>query len=128
MARGVFSHLTYDDTSDNPQDNLRMSCTRHDRCIRTQPSRPFRPSLCGRDLITALSKRGVPFEQLTAPELPAAPISATYRVNNLLAEFEEVSSADLGFIKAVQLKVPYKLFRGLVISDVLNQPRFRSAP
>ncbi|XP_049267571.1 uncharacterized protein LOC119377625, partial [Rhipicephalus sanguineus] len=57
------------------------------------------PSLCGRDLITALSKRGVPIVQLTAPDLPAVPSSAGYLVNGLLADYADVLSADLGLIK-----------------------------
>ncbi|KAH7959908.1 hypothetical protein HPB49_014791 [Dermacentor silvarum] len=46
------------------------------------------PSLCGRDLITALSNMGVTIGQLTAPELPAATSSSTYRVNSMLADYE----------------------------------------
>ncbi|XP_037500482.1 uncharacterized protein LOC119374451 [Rhipicephalus sanguineus] len=57
------------------------------------------PSLCGRDRITALSKRGVPIEQLTALDLPAVPSSAGYWLNGLLADYADVLSADLGLIK-----------------------------
>ncbi|XP_049525590.1 uncharacterized protein LOC125946427 [Dermacentor silvarum] len=57
------------------------------------------PSLCGRDLITALSNMGVTIGQLTAPELPAATRSFAHRVNSMLADYEDVFSADLGLIK-----------------------------
>ncbi|XP_049516934.1 uncharacterized protein LOC119455367 [Dermacentor silvarum] len=42
---------------------------------------------------------GVTIGQLTAPELPAATRSSAHRVNSMLADYEDVFSADLGLIK-----------------------------